>query len=339
MRKPSLTAALLATGRSSSRPRPPALAAYAPTLTGSRIGAKTTIHVTSAKTDDSTAAIHILSPSVATLTQAPGTTIGTVTASINAKAISPDAIIPLTGNVNVADATKYNTPTDHACSGVARTRPSGTSRSPRLDRRSTFRSTSTRRPRTRGLGVKTVLVTCLASPDVGAACAATLCAKLLDVNFTVSGVFTAGGPIWISEFTPYTPGTAAPNAAGTVTALGLDVTPTVTAAAKAGKRKAVLAGRATIAGQPLPTYPVTIFSGTKKIGTAKTTAAGSFVFTAKLKKGTYSLRAAVASSSGLPAGAAGCAAIPAGTPGLGPCVSATVPPFAVTSKAVRVKVK
>ncbi len=340
MRKPSLTAALLATGTIFLATAASALATYAPTLTGQQIGSKTTIHVTSAKADDSTAAIHILSPSVATLTQAPGTTIGTVTASINAKAISPDAIIPLTGSVNVADPTKFNTPTDIACSGSATHTAVWNLSLTAAGQTLNVPVYVDPAPATlAALGVKTVLVTCLASPDVGAACAATLCAKLLDVNFTVSGVFTAGGPIWISEFTPYTPGTAAPNAAGTVTALGLDVTPTVTAAAKAGKRKAVLAGRATIAGQPLPTYPVTIFSGTKKIGTAKTTAAGSFVFTAKLKKGTYSLRAAVASSSGLPAGAAGCAAIPAGTPGLGPCVSATVPPFAVTSKAVRVKVK
>ena len=190
--------------------------------------------------------------------QAPGTTIGTVTASINAKAISPDAIIPLTGTVIVADPTKYTSPTDHRSAPARRpTQPSGTSRSPRRARRSTSRSTSTRRPlRSPALGVQTTLVTCLASPDVGAACAATLCAKLLDVNFTVNGIFTKGtSPTWISEFTPYTPGTANPNAAGTVTALGLDIKPVVTLAAKAGKGKAVLAGRVTLAGQAAARVP------------------------------------------------------------------------------------
>jgi hypothetical protein len=340
MRKPSLTAALLVTGLVFVATAASALGAYVPTFTGQQIGAKTTIHITSAKSDDSTAAIHILSPSAATLTQAPGTTIGTVTASVNAKAISPDAVIPLTGNVNVADPTKYNTPTDIACSGSAtHTAVWNLSLTAAGQTLNVPVYVDPAPAALAALGAKTVLVTCLASPDVGAACAPTLCAKLLDVNFTVSGVFSAAGPIWISEFTPYTPGTATPNAAGTVTALGLDVKPTVTLAAKAGKGKAVLAGRVTIAGQPVPTFPVTIFSGTKKIGTAKTSAAGSFVFTARVKKGPYSLRAGAAAPNGLPAGTTGCAAIPAGTPGLGPCVSATIPAFAVFSNPVKVRVK
>ena len=134
------------------------------------------------------------------------------------------------------------------------------------------------------------------------------------------------------------PGTATPNAAGTVTALGLDIKPVITLAAKAGKGKAVLAGRVTLAGQAAPGFPVTILNGAKKIGTAKTNTAGSYVFTAKLKKGSYSLRAGAAADD-VPVGQAGCAAIPAGTPGLGPCVTATVPAFTVLSKVVRVKVK
>jgi len=339
MRKPSLIAALLVTGLIFVATAASALAAYAPTLTGSQNGAKTTIHVTSAKTDDSTAAIHILSPLPATLNQAPGTTIGTVTASINARAISPDAIIPLTGNVVVADPTKYTTPTDVACSqapvnqavwNLVLTAAGQTLNVPvYVDPAPASLA---------ALGVKTVLATCLASPDVGAACAATLCAKLLDVNFTVSGVFSAGSsPTWISEFTPYTPGTANANVAGTVTALGLDVKPVVTLAAKPGKGKAVIAGKLTIAGVPLPGAPVTLFDGTKKLGVAKTTSAGSYVFTAKLKKGSHTLRGAVASDE-VNAGTQGCAAIPAGTPGLGPCVSSAIPAFAVASKAVKVKV-
>jgi hypothetical protein len=345
MRKPSLTAALLATGLIFAATAASALAAYAPTLTGSQLGAKTTIHVTSAKSDDSTAAINIFSPSASTLTQALGTTIGTVTASINAKAISPDAIIPLTGNVIVADTTSPTiAATGLACTGVAQHTAVWNLSLTAAGQTLNVPVFVDPAPATlSALGVKTVLATCLASPDVGAACAATLCAKLLDVNFTVSGVFTAAAsplPVWITEFTPYVPGTATANKAGTVTALGIDAKPAVTLAAKPGKGKAVLAGRVTIAGQPvLPAgFPVTIFSGTKKIGTAKLTAAGSFVYTAKLKKGSYSFRAGVASPE-LNGGTAGCAAIPAGTPGLGPCVSSAIPAFAVASKVVKVKAK
>ncbi len=339
MRKPSLTAALAAIGLIFAATAASALAAYAPTLTGSQTGAKTTIHVTSTKTDDSTAAIHILSPLPSTLTAAPGTTIGTVTASINARAISPDAVIPLTGNVVVADPTKYTTPTDVQCSGapintavwnLVLTAAGQTLNVPVY--------VNPAQASLAALGVKTVLVTCLASPDVGAACAATLCAKLLDVNFTVSGIFTAGtSPTWISEFTPYTPGTANPNVAGTVTALGIDIKPVVTLAAKAGKGKVVLAGRISLAGQPAPGFPVVLLKGGKKLAVIKTNSAGTYSFTAKLKKGSYSFLAGTALPD-VPVGQAGCAAIPAGTPGLGPCVSATVPAFTVLSKPVKVKV-
>jgi len=343
MRKPSLTAALLVTGLVFVATAASALAAYAPTLTGSQNGAKTTIHITSAKTDDSTAAINIFSPSAATLTQTLGTTIGTVTASINARAISPDAVIPLTGNVIVADPNNATiAATATACTGVAtHTAVWNLSLTAAGQTLNVPVFVDPAPAALAALGVRTVLATCLASPDVGAACAPTLCAKLLDVNFTVSGVFTAATtplPVWITEFTPYVPGTATANKAGTVTALGLDIKPVITLAAKAGKGKAVLAGRVTLAGQAAPGFPVTILNGAKKVGTAKTNTAGSYVFTAKLRKGSYSLRAGAAADD-VPVGAAGCAAIPANTPGLGPCVTATVPAFAVLSKVVRVKVK
>jgi len=339
MRKPSLKAALVATGTVFLATAATAVASYTPSLTGQQNGTKTTIHVVSAKTDDSTAAIHILSPSAANLTTAPGTTIGTVTASINARAISPDAVIPLTGNVVVADPTKYTSPTDVACSGapmnaavwnLVLTAAGQTLNVPvYVDPAPAALA---------ALGVQTVMATCLAPTDVGAACAATLCAKLLDVNFTVDGIFTKGAsPTWISEFTPYTPLTGAPNAAGTVTALGIDIKPVVTLTAKAGKGKAVLAGRVTLAGQALPGFPVILVEGSKKVGIAKTNSAGSYVFTAKLKKGSHSLVAGAVAPD-IQLGTAGCAAIPANTPGLGPCVSSTIPEFTSVSKIVKVKV-
>ncbi len=340
MRKPSLKAALVATGTVFLATAASAFAAYTPSLTGQQVGTKTTIHVVSSKTDDSTAAIHILSPSAANLTATPGTTIGTVTASINAKAISPDAIIPLTGTVVVADPTKYTSATDVACSqapinaavwNLVLTAAGQTLNVPvYVDPAPASLA---------ALGVQTVMATCLASPDVGAACAATLCAKLLDVNFTVNGVFTKGtSPTWISEFTPYVAGTASPNAAATVTALGLDIKPVVSLAAKAAKGKAVLAGRVTLAGVAVPGIPVVLLNGTKKIGLVKTNSAGSYVFTAKLRKGSYKLLAGTAAPE-LPLGTAGCQAIPAGTPGLGPCVSSTIPQYTVLSKIAKVRVK
>jgi hypothetical protein len=342
MRKLSLPAALVVTGALCLATAASALAAYVPTFAGSQNGAKTTLHVTSAKADDSTAKITIYSPSAATLTQAPGATIGTVTASINAKAISPDAVIPLTGSVIVADASKYNTPTDIGCSGAATHAAvwnlSLTAAGQTLNVPVYIDATAGAEA---ALGA-TKLQTCLASPDVGAACAATLCAKLLDVNFTVSGVFTASSaplPTWITLFTPYTAGTAAPNAAGTVTALGIDPKPTVTAAAKAGKGgKVAVAGKVSAGGQPAPGVAVSVFSGAKKIATTKTTPAGTFLATVTLKKGSYSLRVTAAAPESNVTALGACALIPAGAP-LPKCVSAMSAPFVASSPVVNLRIK
>jgi hypothetical protein len=340
MRKPSLTAALVATGTIFLATAASALAAYAPTSVGSQNGAKTKIHITSTKADDSTAKLTIYAPGAATLTQPVGTTIGTVTAQVNAKAISPDAILPLIGSVIVADGTNATlAATAVACTGTA-------------THAATWNLSLTAAGQTLNVpvfvdataGAETALggtkmQTCLASPDVGAACAATFCAKLLDVDFTVSGVFAPSSlPLatWLTLFTPFTPGTATPNAAGTVTAVGVDAKPAVTLAAKVGKaRKVALAGRVTAGGVPAPSVKVVIFSGTKKIASATTNSAGSYVASARFKKGSFSLRATAAAGD-RDVTAQACALVPASLP---KCVSATAAGATASSKAVRVRVK
>jgi hypothetical protein len=340
MRKPSLTAAVVATGTIFLATAASALAAYAPTSVGSQSGVKTKIHVTSTKADDSTAKLTIYAPSAATLTAAVGTTIGTVTAQVNAKAISPDAILPLVGSVIVADPTNATlAATAVACTGTAT--HTGTWNLS-LTAAGQVLNVPVFVDATAGAEVAlgaTKLQTCLASPDTGAACAATFCAKLLDVDFTVSGVFGASSsPLatWLTLFTPFTPGTATPNPTGTVTAVGLDAKPTITLTAKVGKgRKVAIAGRATISGQPLPGIPVPIFSGTKKIATAKTSTSGTFLVTKVMKKGSYTFHAGLAAPD-LDATAQACALVPASLPH---CASATIAAFAVSSKAVKVRVK
>lgn len=345
MRKFSLPVVLVTAGVLFLATAASALAAFTPHFAGSTTGAKTTIHVTSAKTDDSIAKIEIIAPSVATLNQAVGTTIGAVTAQVNAKAISPDAIIPLTGNTVVADGTNATIQaTAVACTGVAQhaavwnlslTAAGQTLNVP------VFVDPTTGSPLA-SLGA-TVLQTCLATPDTGAACAPTLCAKLLDVNFTVNGVFakpTTQVPTWLSLFTPFVPGTGTANAAGTVTALGLDAKPTVTLAAKVGKgRKVAIAGRATLLGQPAAGLPIVILSGSKKVGTTTVNKAGTYLKTLTLKKGKYTLRAGTASTSDVDITAAGaCSLIPSGAP-LPKCVSATLAAFATVSNSATITVK
>ena len=320
-----------------------ALASYIPHLVVSQAGTKTTIHVTIAKEDDATLKLTIYAPAAtpATLTQAPDTPIGTVTAQVNAKAISPDAILPLTGIVQVADGTAA--PLAQAatqCTGIAThaatwvlvlTAAGQTLQVPAWVDPTAGAETAF------GAGKLTV---CLPSPDVPqSAGGAAFGAKLLDVNFTVDGIFAASTSplaIWPSIFTPYVPGTATPNPAGTVLALGIEAQPTLTLAAKVSKtRKATFSGKISAAGVGTAGVAVTILDGSKKVASATTGATGSYTASAKLKKGTHSLRAKVAAKD-TDVTAQGCAAAPAGAP---KCVSATAAGVALTSTTVKVKVK
>jgi hypothetical protein len=319
-----------------------ALAAYVPHLVVSQAGTKTTIHVTIAKEDDATSRIVIYAPAAApaTLTQAVGTPIGTVTAQVNAKAISPDAILPLTGIVQVADGSSAQLATAAMqCTGTAThaatwllvlTAAGQTIPVP------AWVDATTGAEAAFGTGKLTV---CLGSPDIGAACAPTFCAKLLDVNFTVDGIFgpsSAPIAIWPSVFTPYVPGTATANPAGTVLALGVESQPTLTLAAKVAKGgKTTITGRISAAGIGAPGVTVTIQDGARKLTSKKTGASGSFSAVVKLKKGTHSLRARAAATD-TDVTAQGCAAAPAGAP---TCVSATAAGVALASKTLKVKVK
>jgi len=320
-----------------------ALASYTPKLVVSQAGTKTTIHVTIAKEDDATLKLTIYAPASApaTLTQAPGTPIGTVTAQVNAKAISPDAILPLTGIVQVADgtaaplqqaATQCTGSATHAATWLLVLSAAGQTLQvpawvdPTAGAETAF-----------GAGKLTV---CLPSPDIPqSAGGAAFGAKLLDVNFSVDGIFgasTAPLAIWPAIFTPYVPGTATPNPAGTVLALAIESQPTLSFAAKVGKAgKVTFSGRISAANIGAPGVAVTILDGSKRVASAKTGATGSFSAVAKLKKGTHSVRAKAAAVD-TDVTAQGCAAAPAGAP---KCVSATAAGVALTSKTVKVKIK
>jgi hypothetical protein len=320
-----------------------ALAAYVPHLVVSQAGTKTTIHVTIAKEDDATLKLVIYAPAAApaTLNQAVSTPIGTVTAQVNAKAISPDAILPLTGSVVVDDPAKYTTvPAAVACAGSA---PHAAVWNLVLTAAGQALSVPAYVDPTTGaetaFGAAKIIV-CLPSPDVPEAQGgAKFGAKLLDVNFTVDGVFGAStAPIatWPAVFTPYVPGTATPNPAGTVLALGIQSKPTLTLAAKVAKtRKATFSGKISAAGIGAAGVTVTILDGSRKVASATTSASGSYTASAKLKKGTHTLRAKVTAKD-TDVTAQGCAAAPAGAP---KCVSATAAGVALTSAAVKVKVK
>ena len=324
-----------------------ALASYTPKLVVSQAADKTTIHVTIPKADDSTAALVIYAPAglAATLNQAPGTPIGTVTASVNAKAISPDAILPLTGTTVVANqadpaimaaATACTHTTTHAATWALVLTAAGQT----LNVPAFVDPTSGAEA---ALGSTRIQV-CLPSPDVPVAQGgATFGAKLLDVNFTVQGIFaTSTAPLsaWLATFIPYVAGTATVNPAGHVSVAGIQAMASIAFAAKAAKgHRAAFSGKVTAGGVPAPGQPIGIYWGSKKVASATTGATGGFSAVAKLKKGTYTFRAKLTAAD-TDVTAQACALVPAAAiPAIGPCVSATAAGGIAFSSSVRLKVK
>jgi hypothetical protein len=198
-------------------------------LNGSK---STTIHIAIPQATDPIAAINIFVPAAytAALTQAPGTTIG----SVDATAFSHDAglTLPLSGNV-VTDAPASHTSDSAQCAGtptsqavwVLQLSVAGQAINLPLYVNPTVGAQT-------ALG-KYRLTICLPPPDVpiGTPGRSAQGAQVLDARFTVNNVFTTpvaqGVYTWESVFTPYNPGKGTVNAAGTFEARALVPLPVV----------------------------------------------------------------------------------------------------------------
>ncbi|MGI8421494.1 MAG: hypothetical protein ACR2MU_04420 [Gaiellaceae bacterium] len=327
-----------------------ALAAYTPKLVVNQSvlrvsqGGGTTIHVLQSKNDSATAKATIYAPVGyrATLSQTPGTQIGTVTAKANATAISADAVLPLDGVVKVADP---STIADAAtlCTGTA-------------THTATWLLVLTAAGRTLSVPVyvdtttgdeaqigSTKLQICLPPPDVPEASGgAAFGAKLIDALFTVNGIFTLpasnGQYVWSGLFTPYLPAVGKPNPAATVESrsfVRLPVILSLNAKVLSRKNRTVsLRGALNEAMSGIAATKVTLSVNGKASFTAKTNASGVFRGVLRVKKGTYTFRvkAVVPDRNITSTGCAGATLAPAG------CVSATAGGFTVLSAIVRVKV-
>jgi hypothetical protein len=102
----------------------------------------------------------------------------------------------------------------------------------------------------------------------------------VSADFTVGGVFTnaaaKGGYEWAGIFTPYTPGTGTPNAAGTVewrTYVGLPSSLTLTKAK--ARRGFKLVGRLTVQGLNTKNIRLWVYAGRKARPAPTATAAGT----------------------------------------------------------------
>ena len=305
-----------------------------------------TVGYTQTKDDDALSRLAIYMPTgyTASLTAAPGSTIGSVTSVVQANAISADALVPLNGTIRVDSPTAatHNEPLDVACRQGAPAvavwvlvlqSPTGPLEVPVYviapsAAESTFSSGK--------------LVLCLPSPYIPQASGgAALGAKVINAQMTIQNTVTAptaaGSYVWRGIATPYTVPAATPNVAGTVELQALERIPGgtigITTRLAKGKR-VVVSGRVSSAGAGVANAPVQIFRNGRVVKTVRTSAVGTFTYTARLKKGTYAFRArTVVPRRDL--GATGC--VPTVSPA--PCLAATASGFTATSTVKTARVR
>ena len=236
-----------------------ALAAYNPTmLVAQQGGTNTTIRVRVALQDEPTARVAIYVPLgyQGNLTQAAGTAIGQVVAEANARAISPEARLPLTGTIVAVTPTATNLCTGTQPTAQWELRLSAAGQTlvipAYVDRLTTGAEATFASHR---------IVFCLPPQSQ-----AQFQAKLLEARLALQGVFTApaaaGQQVWSAIFTPYV-GVAGPaNPTGTVEAQSLVRQPrTVSLQVRQVGRVFRITGRVTEGGQPAAGVRVQILRG------------------------------------------------------------------------------
>ena len=259
----------------------PAFSAYDPELimeqSSYKLGGATTADVFIAIDPDAdpTAQLRIFSPVGynANLTAAPGTEIGKVVARVKAKALG-GALLTLAGKVLVAD------PTDPTIQAAATRCTGKTAHTSIWVLNTSLQGQTVAIPVfVDQVGPLVVQTVCLPSPDVPEAMGgAKFGAQLFAADFTIKNVFTNAGTNgdyeWAGIFTPYTPGTANPNPAGTLEARTLVGLPSsLTLKRVAAKRGFKLVGQLKVAGVDPKGVKLDLYAG-KKGGPAPTAVSG-----------------------------------------------------------------
>ncbi len=318
---------------------PAAIAAYTSTkLEVTQTGATVVAKITADPSDDPTAAARVFVPAGTRLTtnQAPGARLGTATATARALALA-NADVPLRGPITVATPGQVSATSQAACLQGATPLATWVMSLDAAGQTALFplflvATTGA----AAALGPAYVQI-CLPPPDIPESQGgAPFGLKLYSATLSVAGVFS---PVprgaWISFWTPYTPATGIPNAAGTIASPAAIAPGAVSLTAKGtGAAGATLAGAVTQNGQARAGATVTIFGGAKatglrRLGRAKVAANGRFTFKARV--GTFFRANAVAASD---TSAAICAQLSAAIAPV-PCVNPTVSGFTAQSKVVR----
>ena len=313
-----------------------------PTLKVSGAGAQTIVSASVNQTDDGTARVSIYAPTGTTVntTAAPGSTIGTVQATIAAHLLG-GALIPLSGEVKVATPGAVTPAQALACSGTATPAAiwlmSLTAAGQTLNVPMYLVPTSGAEAAL-GAARFSACFTAHDLPGNPPPCAAVLCAQFLSATLSFNGVFTApASGVWIATWTPYQPGTGQINAAGSVASPALVAPGALTVAAKRKARSVTVAGTVTQGGKPVSGAPVKLVRGKAagRLGafrTLRTNSQGKFAITALAASGTYFRASTVVPAKANPAVCAGLSgALPV------PCVNGTSSGFAAASKVVRAR--
>ena len=316
-----------------------AFAAYTtPTLKVTQVGSKTTISVTQAQSDDATAAASIYAPAgtTPTLGQAPGSTLGTVTAQVTALALG-GALLPLTGEIKVAPPGAVAAASQQACIQAAT--PAATWL---MSLQAAGQTLNVPMYVLTTTGTETALgpakiVVCLPPPDVPVdKGGATFGAKLFNAEFSVTGVFNAlPAGAWVAIWTPYTALIGQVNPAGSVASPAAIAPGALTAkAAKSGPVKTKLTGQVTQGGQGFGSAKIEVWAGLtrgklKKVATTTTKADGSYAFTYGKRASFFRTRTVVAGRAAAPVCALFAGRLPV------PCVNPTVNGFVALSPIVR----
>jgi hypothetical protein len=274
-----------------------ALAAFVPTLS---VGTQpptlnsagtTSIRVVVPRDDDALFRAQIFVPPGyrGNLAAAVGSQIGTVAAQVQVREPIAGAVLPITGNIVVSDATTYatqaaqctGTPT-HAATWVLVLQAAGTEL-----RVPVFVDPA---PEALAPFASYVLNVCLPSPHIPvSAGGATFGAKLIDARLNTRGVFTApattGTYRWQLIATPWPNGPGLPNAAGTVNAQGVVGLPGVVTVRATSRRGLVTVTGRLVEGQtPIAGRPVVVRLRNRSF-TARTNAAGSFRLVRRAPRG------------------------------------------------------
>ena len=331
-----------------------ALAAYTPQLIVNHnphnvASATTTITINVPRQDEATARVVFYAPLGYTgvLGQAAGTQLGTVSASVQALRISPDAILPLTGTIVTADPARYTTnpcaPGTHRAVWLLRLEAAGrTLEVPVYIDVPTGAEASFASFR---------FIACLPSPHLpeeqgGAAFGA----KLLNATLRLqSGLITtpttAGRYVWPAIFTPWPAGPGLPNAAGTVQSRAVVLLPgQATLRVQYNRRRntwtlrgSVTENRAGVSGATVEILRGTRANRLGRILRIRSGANGNFAVTGRLRpraRTFFRVRVVVPNRLNTTVGCSIAVPLPA-TPG--GCVSAVYSGYTVQSAVVSVR--